>query len=1047
MEHTQIVLNVVVNQNNPDNNIRKNAEIEFNHMCGQDPSSVIYVLNQLSLNEELPIDLRQSCLLHLRRMVPKYWSLAFQSFVGPPINQELKQMVRQSSIQLATSSNNSKLRSGSSYVIVQIAASDYPDEWPDLLNQLFMLTTNYGNRNAMIGGLTVLNDLFDDLISEDQFWDGGVGGELTNHIIKLLNNETIEFDIKTTCIKLYQSILNVLQSPESFTSEQRKTSVYQHVTSSVDLFVSLLDKSITSSISTAGSPVMLSPIYFRTYIYKTLNSFLGSFNRRIVLNVKQSIMGLILKDFKHVSKYYKSVVVSEDNDTAIATTPDLSLPIEVLSNLIIELMLTVSVLQNDIHISDDMNALHEFIQDLIECSVLPREAIQQYESDFNVYVTDITGLSSTTSVRDSINELFSELNDQDASLVFNLIIQYMTSADNSKWELKECYLYLFESLLMNEDSTHIGKDAPLTDLLNIATKVISYENSIENHPLVTSRCFLLLPKFFSKFEDELSLDSFGIKAFVDMIKFTSNYNGDDDLFSLVKVSVLVSCTFYKQLLNFEKSLDSSTRQEVQLAIFQMTLSLVEESEEDSLPALLEAITVGIDLDNEYASKAVVSDGTSVIGLIFKISFQDSANLQLTVDSSECLRALLGDISITDYMISCEKSLPFILSIIQNSLAAGNAEYSPDLDLALELLSVIIDSSPDNSEFPNEVFNYTFPVLNKLILLSTDDQILQSAGQVFNNILQKASKSFIDYTDAEAKKSGMDLLLTIVSKFLSPDLSDSAAMDCGSIVLSLINKFQSYLSNDFLMQILEATVRRVVSAKEVITIENLIMVFCNLVLTSSADMINFLSNDIKLQDPKTGENKSGLALVLPIWFLSFEITRGYEKIKQNTLALGKIFTLNSESVQSLIVDGDIIPYQGELIRTRSMTKAMPDQYTQITAPQKILKLLISELNFQCQQPNANDYLPEVGDDGEDDDGGDDGWEDMDDIGVPNYEKLKSYVDSDHDEEYDDQKGNDDLKIILVQFFKECTAKNLGNFQKYYELLDDDEKKILTENIAF
>ena len=60
-----------------------------------------------------------------------------------------------------------------------------------------------GNRNAMIGGLTVLNDLFDDLISEDQFWDGGVGGELTDHIIKLLNNETIEFDIKTTCIKLY----------------------------------------------------------------------------------------------------------------------------------------------------------------------------------------------------------------------------------------------------------------------------------------------------------------------------------------------------------------------------------------------------------------------------------------------------------------------------------------------------------------------------------------------------------------------------------------------------------------------------------------------------------------------------------------------------------------------------------------------------------------------------------------------------------------------------------------------------------------------------
>mmetsp|Transcript_5054 Transcript_5054/g.6344 ORF Transcript_5054/g.6344 Transcript_5054/m.6344 type:complete len:1048 (-) Transcript_5054:85-3228(-) len=1047
MDHSQVVLNAVVNQNSPDNNVRKNAEIQFNHMCGQDPSSVIYILNQLSLNEQLPIDLRQSCLLHLRRMVPKYWSLAFQSFIGPPINQELKQVVRQSSIQLATSTDNSKLRSGSSYVIVQIAAADYPDEWPDLLNQLFLLTTNNDNRNAMIGGLTVLNDLFDDLISEDQFWEGGVGGELTNHIIKLLNNENIESDIKTTCIKLYQSILNVLQSPESFTSELRKNSVYQHVTSSVDLFVSLLDKSIATSISTADNPLILSDIYFRTYIYKTLNSFLGSFNKRIKLTVKQSIMGLILKDFKYVSKYYKSVVVLEDNNSAIVTTPDLLLPSDAISNLIIELLLAGSVLQHDIHISDNLDALHAFIQDLVECSILPKETIQQYEADFNIYVTDITGLSSTATVRESVNELLSELNDQDASLVFNLITQYMTSADNSKWELKECYLYLFESLLMNEDTKNLGKHSSLPDLLNIATAFISYKNSNQNHHLVTSRCFLLLPKFFSKFEDALSVDSFGIKAFVDMIKFTSNHNdNDDDLFALVKVSVLVSCTFYKQLLNFERSLDFSTIQEVQLAIFQITLTLVEESEDDSLPALLEAITVGIDLCNENASRVIVSDETSVIGLIFKISFQDSANLQLTVDSSECLRALLANITINDYMASCEKSLPFILTIIQNSLSTGKVEYSPDLDLALELFSVIIDSSPANTEFPNEIFNFTFPVLNKLILISTDDQILQSAGQVFNNILQKASKSFIDYTDPETKKSGMDLLLTIVSKFLSPDLSDSAAMDCGSIVLSLINKFQTYLSNDFLTQILEATVRRLISAKEVITIENLIMVFCNLVLTSSSDMINFLSNNIKLEDPKTGETKSGLSLVLPIWFQSFEITRGYEKIKQNTLALGKIFTLNSESVQSLIVDGDIIPYQGDLIRTRSMTKAMPDQYTQIPAPQKILKLLISELNFQCQQPNANDYLPEAEEDVEDN-GDDEGWEDMDDIGVPNFEKLKSYVDSDNDEEYDDQKGNDDLKIILVQFFKECTAKNLGNFQKYYELLDDDEKKTLTENIAF
>ena len=106
MDYSHVVLNAVVNQNNSDNNIRKNAELEFNGMSAQDPSTVKYILKQQSLNEELPVDIRQSCLLHLRRLVPKYWSLAFQSFVGPPVNQELKQIVRQSSIQLATSTIN-----------------------------------------------------------------------------------------------------------------------------------------------------------------------------------------------------------------------------------------------------------------------------------------------------------------------------------------------------------------------------------------------------------------------------------------------------------------------------------------------------------------------------------------------------------------------------------------------------------------------------------------------------------------------------------------------------------------------------------------------------------------------------------------------------------------------------------------------------------------------------------------------------------------------------------------------------------------------------
>ncbi|KAF6069147.1 hypothetical protein FOB64_003495 [Candida albicans] len=116
--------------------------------------------------------------------------------------------------------------------------------------------------------------------------------------------------------------------------------------------------------------------------------------------------------------------------------------------------------------------------------------------------------------------------------------------------------------------------------------------------------------------------------------------------------------------------------------------------------------------------------------------------------------------------------------------------------------------------------------------------------------------------------------------------------------------------------------------------------------------------------------------------------------------------------------------------------MPDKFTQISASLKILKLLVSELQFQCQQPNAEEYLPAQEDDN------DDGWEDMDDIGVPNFEKLKSYINDDEKHEADEG-----LKNLLTQFFRECTAKNLGDFQRYYEELSDDEKKVITENLIF
>jgi hypothetical protein len=1018
---------LIIDQNSGDNTIRKTAEIEFNSLAAKDPSSVAYNLIQLAVNDEYPVDFKQSCLLHLKRLVPKYWSMAFQSFSGAALNQDLKQMIRESLIKISTSSPYSKLRSGSAYTIVQIASADYPDEWPDLLNSLYAQTTNYESEYAMIGGLTVLNDLFDDLVTEEQFWEGGIGSDVTNHILQLLNRENLSPEIKTSSLKLYQNISANLQSHEAFSTEERKNAVDHHLSNSVPVLATLLEKSVQTSLT---SNVALNELHLRFYIYKSLVTLISSFPKKVKSEIKQSLLNITLKDLDYISSLFKAVCI-ENQDVPMIKTPDLQEPFPVLTNLVNQLLQHLLVIQHDIPI-----ASNGFLQSLINVTLMPQELVKSYEADTNTYVSEITGLTTSQSCRDAANELVSELNTHDAKRVFDYVLTVLAS--DSQWLITEACLYTLESLFLNDETELIESTMPITDLLQSLSKYIYFENCF-----VSSRYLLLLPKFFEKFESKLSINSFGSKAFATMIEFAAQHVQDES-FNIVKVSTLVSSTLYKNLFNLEDVIEANKKSTILLAIVQIVHSLVEESEEDGLPALLESLTVATDIDPYDASKVTVADGVSIIDLIFRISFKDSANVQLTIDASESLSSLLSHISVDEYLKSCERSLPFVFNIMENEIRKGNVEYSPDLYLSLELLSIIIKSAPESEAgFPSQIFAYTFPTLKKLLLLTTDNQILQSGGDVFNNMLQRASELFVEYTDPETKESGMNSLLLIVSKFLSPELSDSAAINCGSIVLSIIEKFQSYLGNDFLSHILRATVTRLLIARETITIENLIMVFCKLVLNSPSETIEFLSNGIKLTDPKSGIEKSGIELVLPIWFESFEVTRGYEKITQNALALGKIFSLNNERVKNILVDGDIIPYDGDLIRTRSMAKSMPDQYTQISAPQKILKLLIGELEFQSQQPNPNDYLTNANDDAEEDGG--EGWEDMDDLGVPTFEKLQSYVDSDQEEE--ESGGDDTLMKILVQFFKECAARNLGDFKTYYDMLDDKEKKTITLHTVF
>lgn len=943
------LVSLINEQNSPNNSVRTAAEIDFNQFVHANPSGAALALMEVASDgTTFSVDIRQSSLLHLKRCIPKYWSLGFGSFIGPtPIVQDVKHKIRYGLLQLVYTTTELKIRSGAAYVIVQIAAVDYPDEWPGLLQLLYQHTGHVTDTTAVVGGFTVLNDLFDDLIDEEQFWEGCVGSEVTLHLVQTLQHPQLDASVKVHCMGLVETVVASLQLPEALSSDDRLEAVRRMVAALVLAMVEQLRSTSHREL--------------RGRLYRALNSILSNMGRKVATQVRQELMAMVLADL--------SMPAARDE----------------CDPFLVELFQLLTTLQASVELFEDKAprvAVPVFAELLRRHGQVADDA-----PEINEYVTAVSSLLASLTVRDTVGDLLVDLNASDAPKLCRHILATMKSSDAATLE---CSLFLLENLFANDASLEVSD--------SVLGVFLSYL-SPQYPPLVVARCCLMLPKFFEKLGDSIDLATRVPEAVGTMM---SAVGGSD----LCRVALLISLTSYQHLVpmsSFKLTL-------LQQYVFTAVEQLLDESQDDTLAILLEAVTAAVAVDPQLAQKSPVME------VVLRVAFKEPSDVQLAIDAAEFLKELMVRISEQDYVTICEQVLP---GLLKECTASATEVGPPALLLLLDLLAILVAVAPQL--LPAPIFNYTFPVVVELLLASVDDLVLQTGSDAFNQLLSKGHDLLLAYSHPQFGR-GMDVLLAIISKFLSPDLSDSAALNCGAIVLTVIDTYLAELGREFLSQILDATVKRLLLSKEVVTTENLVGVLCKLVLSLPREMVDFLA-------------ASGtLAAVLGVWLDTYEVIRGYEQIKRNTLALARLFSLGDARIAEVVVNGDVIPYAGDAIRTRSMQRQQPDQYTRISASLKILKLLVQELSFQQQQPDPSDFVA-------DDDGGDD-WEDMDDIGVPNYDKLKLYVDD--DAEHD---ASDDLKEGLALFFRECTAKDLGGFRRYYDMLTNDEKRIISENVIF
>jgi importin-9 len=168
-----------------------------------------------------------------------------------------------------------------------------------------------------------------------------------------------------------------------------------------------------------------------------------------------------------------------------------------------------------------------------------------------------------------------------------------------------------------------------------------------------------------------------------------------------------------------------------------------------------------------------------------------------------------------------------------------------------------------------------PKLNRLLLGSNDEELLKSATSAVKNMLMHDYKQLFEWR-SEDGKGGLEVVLVIIDRLLSPQVDDNAAAEVGALAAEVVEKAGSERLGPFLPQLLKAVAVRLGSAAQAQFIQSLTLVFARLSLVNAREVVDFLAT---VEVPSDGGAENGLQVVMSKWLENSVNFAGYDEIRQ------------------------------------------------------------------------------------------------------------------------------------------------------------------------
>jgi len=285
--------------------------------------------------------------------------------------------------------------------------------------------------------------------------------------------------------------------------------------------------------------------------------------------------------------------------------------------------------------------------------------------------------------------------------------------------------------------------------------------------------------------------------------------------------------------------------------------------DDLMVTLVETLRDAIALDPRICLTG------SGLDLLFTLASHGANNFNLTLLVNEVFEDIAISIASQGdqaYTQLCSRTLPTLMSAFD----VGTLTEENNLTtLAAELLAVL--TAHGSEPLPPGFIATVMPKLTRLLLGSSEEELLKSCTIAVKNMLSHDYKQLFSYHD-ESGKGGLEIVLVIIDRLLGDSVDDNAASEVGGLAAEVVEKAGAERLGPYLMQLLSAVAIRLGSASGAQFIQSLILVFARLSLVSAREVVDFLSQ------VQVG-NETGLQVVMGKWLENSVNFAGYDEIRQ------------------------------------------------------------------------------------------------------------------------------------------------------------------------